>query len=202
MKHFLIIATLFVSLHTSAISFSGGIRGGLNFQQMKALGWQDNYVTNPYGGVYANLGTQTFSLHVELNYTTNKFTTDSTFKGLYNQYYNTILDSVKTGNFILNQIQIPIMLTYKANNYFWLQGGVIYAAGANAIDENSFVKTKQNIIANDDLSVVGGLWIKLTKRFNLSGRYIQGVKDINVLPTNSNNWRNQSIQVGLGISLF
>ncbi|MEO6452953.1 MAG: PorT family protein, partial [Ginsengibacter sp.] len=50
-----------------------------------------------------------------------------------------------------------------------------------------------------DFSMVGGLQLKLVK-FRVYGRYVIGLSDISDVP-NSGEWKNQSIQLGVGIAL-
>jgi hypothetical protein len=50
-----------------------------------------------------------------------------------------------------------------------------------------------------DFSMVGGLQVKLLK-FRIYGRYVVGLSDISDV-SNSGEWKNQSIQLGVGIAL-
>ncbi len=56
-----------------------------------------------------------------------------------------------------------------------------------------------NAFSKGDFSMVGGAQIKLFK-FRLSGRYMAGMSNINDID-NKDQWKNQAIQVSLGLAL-
>jgi hypothetical protein len=198
----IIVFIICTSINAKAIELTGGLRGGLNFQQMQALGWQSNFVTNPLAGMYVNVGKNKWALQIETNYTTVQYKTSSDWHALYKDYAKDLTDSLRTGSFTLLQIQIPIMATLKFNKTFWLHGGVMYTSPTSFIDKNDFLTTTNNVIKQNDVSLLGGMWLRFGKRINISARYIQGLQNLNQLPTNTNVWRNQSIQLGVGFGLF
>jgi hypothetical protein len=204
MKQLVVLAVFIVitSIKANAVEVVGGLRGGLNFQQMEALGWQNNYVTAPFGGIYTNFGNRKWGLHVEVNYTNSVYKTNNDWNSLYKDYAASLVDSIKAGSFTVTQIQIPLMATLKFNKTFWLHGGMMYTAPTSFVDKNRFLTSANNIIKQNDISLIGGMWLRFGKRLNASARYIQGLQNLNLLPNNTNVWRNQSIQLGVGFGLF
>jgi hypothetical protein len=207
-KLFFLITTSIFFLPAMA-QFHLGLRTGLHFNQINALGWQDNYQTSPFAGVYANFGAKRWSLQMEFIYTNQKITTDTSFKGLYQQYYNGLLDSNKNGAFTFTKIQVPILVTLKFNKKLWLQGGLQYNNTIDVVDKNNFVQSGKNIFKSNDIAAVGGLWFNVTKRLNLNVRYVQGMVNLNNLSSlssspalNPKTWKNQTIQLGIGYRLL
>jgi Outer membrane protein beta-barrel domain len=211
MKKFsLLFAFLFITIYTNAQLVEAGFRGGLHFNQLNALGWQPTYQTSPFGGVYVSLGKKRLALQLEGLYTTQSVTTDTSFKGLYNQYYANFLDSAKQGKFTFSKIQVPVLINFRFNKKFWVQFGATYSNSISIIDKNSFLKTANKIFKTDDISLSGGLWMGITKRISISGRYTQSIMDINNLDSYTvnppsvqiNKWKNQQIQIGIGFKVL
>jgi hypothetical protein len=210
-KIFLLLCmAMFTNIMSKAQVFHGGLRTGLQFNQLNALGWQNNYQTSPFFGMYANVGNKRIALHVEANYTNQKSVTDTSFKGLYAQYMNNLIDSAKAGSFKFTKLQVPVMLNFKFNSKFWLQFGAVYTNAVSVVDVNNFVKTSNTIFKTNDIALSGGLWLNVTKKINVSARYSQSLSDINNLSSysltppsiNTNAWKNQYFQVGVGYRLF
>jgi Outer membrane protein beta-barrel domain len=215
MKKFGLLFCFFImSVIGKAQLIEAGFRGGLHFNQIDALGWQANYQTSPFGGVYASIGKRRLALQIEALYTTQAVTTDTSFKGLYKQYYTNFLDSATQGRFTFTKVQVPILLNFRFNRKFWVQFGATYSNSVNIIDKNNFVKTADKIFKSEDVSLSGGLWIGLTRRISVCGRYTQSLSDINKLESynpnitgpapivNTTKWKNQQIQVGIGFKLL
>ncbi len=203
----LVLATALISISiASKAQFNIGLKGGLAFNQMQALGWQKDFVTSPFGGIYANFGRRKWSLQIEGLYTTESITQDTSFKGLYKQYYNTLLDSTKSAKFSFNKIQVPVMITLKFNKKLWVQGGLQYNNSIAIIDKNNIKKTTQEIFKTNDVAIVGGLWMFVNKRFGVHARYTQSLKDLNNLgqgnTTDPNKWKSQSIQLGIHLRVL
>jgi hypothetical protein len=57
----------------------------------------------------------------------------------------------------------------------------------------------QNAFKNGDFAMVGGLQLNL-KVLRVYGRYVIGMNNINDV-ANSENWKNQQIQLGIGLKL-
>jgi hypothetical protein len=210
-KIFFLFSTL-CCLYTAANAqfIQTGFRGGLHFNQMNALGWQSNNQTSPFGGVYVNIGKNKLALQLEGFYTTQTVTTDSSFKGLYNQYYNILVDSSKIASLKFNKIQVPVLFTFRFNKKFWIQFGGVFSNDISVINKANFKETATNIIKSKDVSLSGGFWLGITKRLSASARYTQSLNDLNNLESYSTTfplidlkkWHNQQIQLGIGIKVF
>jgi hypothetical protein len=204
-----LLAICFI-VNASAQKVQTGVRAGLNFTQIDALGWQANYQTTPFAGIYANISGGRLGLQIEALYTNQSLVTDTSFKNLYTTYYNNILDSAKNGSFTFTKLQVPVLLNFKFSSKFWIQFGAMFSNNISVVDKTSLVKTTDAIFKSQDVSLSGGLWVGLTKRINVSGRYTQNMTDLNNLKnisaTNPNinfsAWKNQQVQLGVGFRLL
>ncbi|MEY4505162.1 MAG: hypothetical protein RL154_1459, partial [Pseudomonadota bacterium] len=52
-----------------------------------------------------------------------------------------------------------------------------------------------------NLSFVGGIWIKVSNRININGRYIMGISNMNAIKNSTYDWQNNAIQTGIGFRL-
>ncbi|HQW47071.1 MAG TPA: hypothetical protein PLZ98_08340, partial [Chitinophagaceae bacterium] len=129
---------------------------------------------------------------------------DSSFKGLYNQYIQNFDDSLTGESFKFSSISLPFLLNIKLTQWLWLQAGPQFNANINVADKNKIIKSGLNIINQQSYSAVGGVWIQFggkapLLRVNMGARYIAGLNSLNAL-SKTQVWKNQLIQVHLGIS--
>jgi hypothetical protein len=201
MKKFLSILSLIIfcnfSLFGSIPDIGLGIKSGVNFNQISAKGFKNNFNTNLMLGLYSHVNSKKWGLQYEIILSSAKAVVDTTFKGLYSQYLQNSIDSIKKGSFGIPQLQIPILINYKLHNRFWLQGGLMYTSNISVIDKNDFVQSNINIFKGNDASLVIGAWVKLALRVNASARIIKGLSNWNELSA-ANNWKNNNIQLSIG----
>ena len=189
------------------IDFGIGLKAGLNFNKVVASEWKDKFSTGPHAGLFAYVNKFRLGLQIEAIWTQNSVTTDTSFYGLYQQYYNQASDSMKSGSFRFSTISIPLLVNIKLAPFLWLQGGPQYSANVNMIDKDKLIKSGQSIIKKGDFNLVGGLWIQLGKgNFHVNGglRYISGINNLSNLKTitgEKSEWKNQMIQAHVGIGL-
>jgi hypothetical protein len=68
------------------------------------------------------------------------------------------------------------------------------------MDQNkNFLQNGADAFKKGDCSMVGGVDIKLTS-LRVTGRYVIGLNNINDID-NQDEWKNQSIQISLGLAL-
>lgn len=181
-----------------------GLKGGLNFNKVEGKGWKNIYSTDPHAGFFIHLNKRHVGVQLEAVWSQNHIITDSSFKGLYNQYIEKFDDSLTGGSFRFNAISLPFLLNLKLTQSLWIQLGPQFNANINVADENHIIKSGVNIINQQSYSAVGGIWLQFggkspLLRINLGARYIAGLNNLNSL-NNMQVWKNQMIQVHLGIS--
>lgn len=185
-----------------------GVKGGLNFNKVVASEWKDKFSTDPHAGFFAYLNKRRLGIQIEAVWTQNHITTDSTFYGLYHQYYNQAADSLNNGTFRFSTISIPLMLNFKLTQFLWIQLGPQYSANVSVVDKNHIIKSGTTIIKDGNFNLVGGLWFQFggkapLLRVNAGVRYVSGINNMSNLHTitgDTPDWKNQMIQVHVGIS--
>jgi hypothetical protein len=180
-----------------------GAKVGLNFNQIKGQDWLEGYKTNPVAGLFLAVNGWRYGVQIEGLWTMNSMTTDSTFAGLYNQYFNAAKDSLAIGKFSFHSISIPVLFNYKLNQILWIQVGPQYNSVISVLDKNDLIESGRTIFRKGELALVAGVWLSVGKvgpipKFNLGGRFITGLNNLNELGDQS-KWRNQRIQLHIGI---
>ncbi|MEP6594485.1 MAG: porin family protein [Ginsengibacter sp.] len=177
-----------------SISFSQGlnfgIKGGASINKIDGRSFKDEFTYGYHLGAFAiiSLGKK-FAIQPEVLFNQIKTDTSSSFSSLYQ--FNKISD-IK-----LNYLSIPILLNYNVSNILALQAGPQFGI---LIDQNKkLVQNGKDAFKSGDFSMLGGLQLKFLK-FRVYGRYAIGLYDINAI-TNSDKWKSQSVQLGVGISL-
>jgi hypothetical protein len=199
-KLILIAASIFICTASFARDdkYALGVKASLNFNSLNAKGWISDYSTSPAVGFYAHANGHKFGIQAELLYTNQNLYVDSSFAALYNQSLNGAINVLKNGNYKLNQLQIPILVNYRVNRKFWLQGGPMFTANVNVVDKNNYITTSQNIFKASNLSFMGGIWIQASKRISINGRYIMSISNMNAIKNNTYDWQNNAFQTGIG----
>jgi hypothetical protein len=209
----LILFTLAIAFSASSkekfgVDIGVGLKAGLNFNKVVAREWKDKFSTDPHAGFFVFLNRHRLGVQLEASWTQNNITTDSSFYGLYKQYYNNIMDSLNNGTFRFSTVSIPLLLNIKITQFLWLQGGPQYSANVNVIDRQKILKSGVEVIKSGNFNVVGGLWIQFggkapLLRVNAGVRYVSGINNLSNLSTitgSKEEWRNQMIQVHIGIN--
>ncbi|MEZ5046574.1 MAG: outer membrane beta-barrel protein [Chitinophagaceae bacterium] len=136
-----------------------GVKAGLNANKVLGKGWKDAYKTNPHAGFFIYLNKRKIGLHGEVIFSQNKMITDSSFYGLYHQYYNNIADSVNAGNlFRFTTVSIPILLNIKLLPSVWIQLGPQYSSHISVLDKNNLIKRSRQKIIRSQNSMIFSYW--------------------------------------------
>ena len=131
-----------------------GIKGGLNFNKVVASEWKNKFSTDPHAGFFVYINKYRLGIQAEANWTQTRMTTDSSFYGLYQQYYQTAADSFNAGSFRFSTVSIPLLVNIKLSQFLWLQLGPQYSASVNMVDKNKLLKSgiDINILKKSDSS--------------------------------------------------
>lgn len=180
-----------------------GVKGGLNLNKTKGEGLTAQYKTDPHVGLFCYLNKSRLGLHIESMWTQNHITTDTSFRGIYKQYVNQIIDSLQVGTFRFSTIALPLLVNIKFAEFLWLQVGPQFNANISVTDKNNWVKSGLQIIAQQQYHAVAGVWIQLggdspLLKVNLGARFMMSLNNLNAL-NESLPWKNQQIQLHLGI---
>lgn len=183
-------ALLLISFSSFSQTFNIGIKGGASINKIDGRSFKDEFTYGYHLGGFATIGLgKKFAIQPEVLFNQFKTDTASNFSTLYQ--FN------KVNNIKLNYLSIPVLLNYNVSNLLTLQAGPQF--GILIDQEKNLLQNGQDAFKKGDFSMLGGLQLKLLK-FRVYGRYAIGLYDINNI-TDSDKWKSQSFQVGLGISL-
>lgn len=183
--------TLFIFTASYSQGLTFGIKGGASMNKLSGKAFKEEFSFGYHVGVFATLGMgKKLSLQPEVMLNQINTDTASNFSAVYPSFN-------KVKDIQLKYLSIPILLNINVSNLFALQVGPQFGI---LMDQNkNLTQNGGEAFKNGDFSMVGGLQLKLLK-FRVYGRYVIGLSDISNI-SNSDQWKNQSIQLGVGIAL-
>lgn len=190
---FLSAILIFISAFSFSQGLTFGIKGGATLNKLTGKSFKEEFSFGYHVGAFATLGMGgKLSLQPEVLFSQVSTDTASNYSAV-----SASLGFNKVKDVKLKYLSIPILLNYNLSNIFALQVGPQYAI---LIDQDkNLTQNGKEAFKTGDFSMVGGLQLKLLK-FRVYGRYVIGLSDISDVP-NSGEWKNQSIQLGVGIAL-
>lgn len=189
------LISLVFMLFIFSVSFSQGltfgIKGGTSINKLAGKSFKEEFSFGYHVGVFATLG-MGGKLSLQPEVLLNQVNTDTAANfSAVSPNFN------KVKNIQLKYLSIPLLLNYKLSNIFALQVGPQFGI---LIDQNKdLVKNGGDAFKKGDFSMLGGLQLKLFK-FRVYGRYVVGLNNLSDIG-NSDKWKSQSIQLGVGIAL-
>jgi len=194
-RFFALIVIIFVCHYSmNAQGISLGIKAGSDLQKMSGYSFKDKFEYGYHLGGFAELKlSSTFSIQPELYYSAINLTVDSSGNNFSSLY------EIKNNNKLkFGYINIPLLLNIKANKFLGLQVGPRYGLLTNS---NLSIKGQTtSALKTGDLSMVAGIQIKVLN-VRVYGRYQVGLSNISDV-SSTEKWKNQTIHVGVGISLL
>lgn len=186
---FAVMALAFTAT-TQAQSLKIGIKGGTDINKINGKSFKESFSYGYQIGAFAEIGVNSrWGIQPEVLLSQVNADTTSNFSDVYQ--LNGLSD-VK-----LKYLKIPILLSYKPNEFVALQVGPQFGV---LLDKNKNpVENGKDAFKNGDFSMVGGLQLNISK-IRIYGRYALGLSNLNDID-NKEKWRSQSFQVGLGLTL-
>lgn len=193
-KLYVLIAFVLVA-QASMAQFTVGFKAGANLTKIDGKSFKEEFKTGYLLGGFAMIGLgEKWGLQPEVLYNQTKTKSDTSLKNIPSD----ALSAFKNGDVKLDYLSIPVLLNYKfIGNFLSLQAGPQFGILINK-DEN-LLKNGQSAFKSGDFSMVGGAQVKISK-FVGSARYVVGLNNISDID-NSDKWKNQAIQLAVGISL-
>ncbi|HTB51930.1 MAG TPA: porin family protein [Ferruginibacter sp.] len=174
-------------------SFDFGIKAGANINKISGEAFSNEFSFGYHAGAFANISLgKHWALQPEVLFSQVNVDTATSTDAIYNPDLN------KISHINLSYLSIPLLLEYKLSKGIALQAGPQYSILLNPGD--SYQQNGQNAFKMGDFSLLGGLEIKI-RSVHVYGRYAVGLSNIHDI-ANEDQWKSQSIQVGLGLSLF
>ncbi|MDQ0108155.1 hypothetical protein J2T02_003283 [Chitinophaga terrae (ex Kim and Jung 2007)] len=199
-KLFLAVAVLLIATVSTVKSqdrlLRFGIKGGANLGKLDGSGFQDGFKLGYHLGGFAQLRlVKGFGVQGELVFSSTKTETTDDFSKIY-EGVSTADDRKKIN---LNYLSIPLLANIDLGTpRLKLQVGPQFGA---LVSDRKVLGAAKEAFKGGEISGVAGLWLQLPI-VNVSARYIIGFNDVKGLETmNSSNWKNQSIQLGVGVTL-
>ncbi|WP_295122130.1 porin family protein [uncultured Chitinophaga sp.] len=201
-KQLFSLAVLMFMTIASASAQSGllhfGLKGGANLGKLDGKGYKDGFNLGYHIGGFAQINFHKgFGVQGELVFSSGTVKTTSSFDETYNPDNLEDNDGKKIK---MNYLSVPILANIPlGTNRIKLQVGPQFSALVS--DKNVF-KGIDDSFNGGEVSGVAGLWIQLPI-VNISARYIIGFTDVRNASSvvDSENWKNQSIQLGVGFTL-
>jgi hypothetical protein len=194
MNKYLIILFLTVAgFSASAQGIKVGPKLGANMGKIDGAGFDEKYSLGYHVGGFVQINfNKKWGIQPEVLW--NQINTD-TATNIRQVYQNLRNQDLKNPQ--LNYLSIPILLNYSPAKVITFQAGPQFGILLNKSD--NLLQNGSNAFKNGDLSLLGGVQLNLLK-LRIYGRYVIGLNDISDV-NNTDKWRNQGLQVGLGLAL-
>ncbi|NSL88033.1 porin family protein [Chitinophaga solisilvae] len=187
--------TTTVSAQTKFLRF--GVKGGANLGKLDGAGFQDGFKLGYHLGGFAQVNlAKGFGVQGEVIFSSTKTETTDNFKDIYEGV--STADNRKKVN--LNYLSIPLLANIDLGTpRLKLQVGPQFGA---MVSDRKVFGAANKAFKGGEISGVAGLWLQLPI-INISARYIIGFNDVKGISSigDSKNWKNQSIQLGVGVTL-
>jgi hypothetical protein len=187
-----ILASFFFSF-ANAQGFGIGVKVGTNINKIQGQSFKDEFTYGYSAGAYADikLGSK-WSIQPEVLFNQVSADTSDKFSDLVD------FNAGKVSKIKLNYLSIPLLLNYNISKGISLQAGPQY--GILMSQDKNLLEDGKEAFKKGDFSMLGGLQIKFSS-IRLYGRYAIGLNNISDV-TNNDKWKNQSIQLGIGLTLL
>lgn len=195
MKSFILTIVVFFSIigFTNAQSFHLGVKGGANVNKLSGQSFKDQFTFGYHAGLFAEIPlSKKWSLQPEVVFNEVRSDTSSKFSQLYNLNVN------RASQIKLNYLSVPLLLNYKVAKFLSLQAGPQY--GILIQQQNNLLENGKSAFKNGDFSMLAGVQANIAN-VRIYAKYAVGLNNINDID-NNDKWKNQSIQLGVGLTLF
>lgn len=193
-KTIIVISSLLLFHFTNAQKgFRLGGKLGLNANKIDGQSFNDGFNASFQAGGFMEIDfSKKFGIQPEVLWTQSKTTFVSNI--------NTLTPGVFTSgvsNVTLNYLSIPILFRISTGKMLTWVVGPQYSI---LMDQNkNLLQNGKDAFSSGEFAMAGGLQINLSA-LRIYGRYVAGLSNISEV-TNTSNWKNQAIQVGIGLRL-
>ena len=192
MKTKLVLLVLISVLSTTAFSqgFKIGFKGGTTINKLSGKSFNEKFSFGYHLGGFAEIGvTKKWAIQPEVLFSQSTVDTSSSFSTVYQ--FN------KVSNIKLKYLSIPLLLNFKPIKLVTLQVGPQFGILLNK--SNTLLQNGKAAFKGGDFSMLGGVQLNVLN-FKFYGRYSIGLNNINDID-NKQQWKNQAIQLGIGVAL-
>jgi|SRR6185437_3734723 len=176
------------SLFSQGISF--GLKAGANLGKITGESFKDEFTFAYHAGAFLTISGKKWGIQPEVLFSQVNADTATNF--------NQVVAFKNVDHIQLKALTIPIMINYNLSKFITLQAGPQFGI---ILDQNQdLLQNGKNAFKSGDFSLAAGLQLNILK-FKIYGRFVGGVTDISNIE-NSDTWKVQNIQVGVGLALF
>ncbi|HVI46269.1 MAG TPA: porin family protein, partial [Chitinophaga sp.] len=165
--------------------------------KLDGTGFQDGFKLGYHLGGFAQVNlTRGFGVQGEVVFSSTKTETTDDFSKIYTG----VSSGEDRKKINLNYLSIPLLANIDLGTpRLKLQVGPQFSA---LVSDRKVLGAANKAFKGGDISGVAGLWLQLPI-VNISARYIIGFSDVKGIGdvANTSNWKNQSIQLGVGVTL-
>ena len=188
---FLIIVSIFSVANAQTFTF--GIKAGANINKLTGEAFSNEFSFGYHAGIFGTIGMgKHWALQPEVLFSQVNIDTANSTTAIYNPDLN------KLSQIQMSYLSIPLLLEFKLSKAIALQAGPQYSILLN--QNESLVQNGKDAFKMGDFAVLGGVEVKVSS-LRIYARYALGLTNINNID-DQDQWKSQSIQVGLGLSLF
>lgn len=187
------LLTVLLVSHSLMAQFHIGAKVGANISKVDGKSFKEEFNYGYHAGGFAEISLgKNFVFQPEVLFNQYSTTVDSSYRNIYQNVFTKEQSKVK-----LNYLSIPLLINYKLIGPISLQAGPQF--GVLIQQDKNLLQNGEDAFKKGDFSMLGGVQIKLSK-FRINGRYAVGLNNINDID-NQDKWKNQTIQVSLGLAL-
>lgn len=190
MKKIIILSSIVLCFGITGFSqgFHLGAKVGANATKINGQSFNNGFNLSYQLGGFAEIDfSKTIGIQPEVLFSQSQTTTTN---------LNSNLTPNKDAKF--NYLSIPILLRINTGKLLTLHVGPQYSIVMN--NNNTAVQNGSNAFKNGDFAMVAGLQFNLGS-LRIYGRYNIGLSNLNDID-NTEQWKSQQIQVGLGLKIF
>ncbi len=181
---------LLIGTGSFAQKFNLGVKVGANLGKIDGVSFNDGYNLSYQAGGFAEVDFGKWGIQPEVLF--------SQTKSRYTANTSDILDLNLGDDIKLNYLSIPVLLRINSGKFLTLHLGPQFSILTNP--HETTLQNGKDAFKSGDLAAVGGVQINFSM-LRLYGRYNVGLNNINDIG-NSNKWKNQQLQVGVGLKLL
>ncbi len=182
-----------VTAVASAQGFHLGIKAGANMTKISGMEFKSGYELGYHAGLFSEiyLGKK-FAIQPELLWNQVNTKKAMGIQGIISRWKDSLTQIQ------LKYLTIPLMIKYQLTNNLALNLGAQY--GILIDQQNSTFGNANEAFKSGDFSVVGGFSVDFS-RLRVYGRYNIGLDNLSDVQ-NTDEWKSQQIQVGIGYSIL